>query len=99
VTKQSYIHSSLDVVLYLPFHIHIRVENVLKQVLFYVHDIKIMVEEICLPTRKLMKIFALLNYESNQNQETFAYQIENQTPCHHILTPHHTIIHLKDVAV
>jgi hypothetical protein len=56
MTKQSYIYSSFDVVLYLPFHVHIRFENVLKQVLFYVHDIKIMVEEIGIPTRKLMKI-------------------------------------------
>jgi hypothetical protein len=55
VTEQSYIQSSLDVVLCLPLHIHDGVENVLKHVLFYVHDIKVMVEEIGLPIKKLPK--------------------------------------------
>jgi hypothetical protein len=36
-------------------NIHDDVENVLKHVLFYVHDIKVMVEEIGLPLRKLPK--------------------------------------------
>jgi hypothetical protein len=31
------------------------VENVLKYVLFYVHDVKVMMEEIGLPIRKLPK--------------------------------------------
>ena len=51
--KQCYIHSSLDVVLCLPLHIHDGVENVLKHVLFYVHDVKVMAEHIALPIRKL----------------------------------------------
>jgi hypothetical protein len=55
VTEQSYIQSSLDVVLCLPLHIHDGVENVLKHVLFYVHDVKVMVEEIGLLIRKLPK--------------------------------------------
>jgi hypothetical protein len=55
VTEQSYIQSSLDVVLCLSLHIHNAVENVLKHVLFYVHDVKVMVEEIGLPIRKLPK--------------------------------------------
>jgi len=55
ITEQSYIQSSLDVVLCLPLHIHDGVENVLKHVLFYVHDVKVMVEEIGLPIRKLPK--------------------------------------------
>jgi hypothetical protein len=55
VTEQSYIQSSLDVVLFLPLHIHDGVENVLKHILFYVHDVKVMAEEIGLPIRKLPK--------------------------------------------
>jgi hypothetical protein len=35
--------------------IHDGVENVLKHVLFYVHDVKVMAEEIGLPIRKLPK--------------------------------------------
>jgi hypothetical protein len=55
VTEQSYIQSSLDVVLCLPLHIHDGVENVLKHVLFNVHDVKVMAEKIVLPIRKLPK--------------------------------------------
>jgi hypothetical protein len=57
VTEQSYIHYSLDVVLCLPLHIHDGVENVIKHVLFYVHDVKVMAEEIGLPIRKLLNFF------------------------------------------
>jgi len=53
MTKQCYIHSRLDIVLCLPLHVHDRAENVLKHVLFYVHDIKVMAEEIGLSIRKL----------------------------------------------
>ena len=45
------IQSSLDVVLCLPLHIHDGVENVL----FDVHDVKVMTEQIGLPIRKLPK--------------------------------------------
>jgi hypothetical protein len=55
ITKQSYIQSSLDVVLCLPLHIHDGIENVLKHVLFYVHDVKVMAEKIGIPIRKLPK--------------------------------------------
>jgi hypothetical protein len=48
VTEQSYIQSSLDVVLYPPLHIHDGVQNVLK-------DVKVMAEETDLPIRKLPK--------------------------------------------
>jgi len=34
-------------------NIHDDVENVFKHVLFYVHDVKVMVEEIGFPIRKL----------------------------------------------
>jgi len=47
--------TSLDVVLCLPIHVHNHVENILKHVLFYVHNIKVMVEEIGLPIRKLIE--------------------------------------------
>jgi hypothetical protein len=55
VTKQRYIHSSFDVVICLPLHVHDRVKNILKHVLFYVHDVKVMAEEIDLSIRKLLK--------------------------------------------
>jgi hypothetical protein len=55
VTEQYYIYSSLDVVLCLPLHIHDGFENVLKHILFYVHDVKVMAEEIGLPIRKLLE--------------------------------------------
>jgi hypothetical protein len=55
VTKQRYIQSSLDVFLCLPLHIHDDVENVLKHVLFNVHDVKVITEKIGLPIRKLPK--------------------------------------------
>ena len=42
---------------------------------------------------------ALPNYRSHQNQETFAYQIENQRQCHRIVRPRHTIFHLTVSAV
>jgi len=47
--------TSLDVVLCLSIHVHNYVENILKHVLFYVHNIKVMVEEICLPIKKLLE--------------------------------------------
>jgi hypothetical protein len=55
VTEQRYIQSRLDVVLCLPLHIHDGVENVLKHILFNVHDVKVMTEKIGLPIRKLLK--------------------------------------------
>jgi len=55
VTKQIYIYFSLDVVLCLPFHVHNYVENIFKHDLFNVHDIKVMVEEIGLPIKKLLE--------------------------------------------
>jgi len=55
MTKQCYIHSSLDVVLCLPLHVHDRVENILKHVLFYMHDVKVMAEEISLSIKKLLE--------------------------------------------
>jgi len=55
VTEQCYIQSSLNVVLCLPLHIHNGVENVLKHVIFNVHNVKVMAEKIGLPIRKLPK--------------------------------------------
>ena len=45
------------------------------------------------------RYFASPNYGSNQNHETFAYLIGNQTQCHRTLTQHHAILHQKDAAV
>jgi hypothetical protein len=72
VIEQSYIQSSLDVVLCLPLHIHDGVENVLRHVLFNVHDIKVMAEKIGLPIRKLSK-------------DTFLYPIMGQTKTRELL--------------
>jgi hypothetical protein len=55
VTKQSYINSSFDVALCLPLHLYNCVDNVLKYILFYVHNIKVMEENIGLPIRKLLE--------------------------------------------
>jgi hypothetical protein len=55
VTKQRYIHSSFDVVLCLPLHVHDRVENIFKHVLFYMHNVKVMPKEIGLPIKKLLE--------------------------------------------
>ena len=55
MTKQCYIHYGLDVVLCLPLHVYDRVENILKHVLFYIHDVKVMVEEIGVSIKKLLE--------------------------------------------
>jgi hypothetical protein len=47
--------TSLEYVLCLLIHVHNHIENVLKHVLLYVHNIKVMVEEIGLPITKLPK--------------------------------------------
>jgi hypothetical protein len=39
----------------IPLHVHNHVKNILKHVFFYIHDINVMVEEIGLPIRKLLK--------------------------------------------
>ena len=55
VTKQSYTYYIFDVVLCLPLHIHNCVNNVLKHVLFHMHNIKVMIEEMGLPIRKILE--------------------------------------------
>jgi len=45
------------------------------------------------------KYFALPSCRSNQNQESSAYQIENQTQCHRTLIQHHAILHQKGAGV
>ena len=50
-----YNYYSLYIVICLSFHVHNRVKNIFKHVLFNVHDIKIMTKEISLPIRKLSK--------------------------------------------
>jgi hypothetical protein len=72
VTEQCYIHSSIDDVLHRPLHIHNSVENVLKHVLFYVHDVKVMAEEIGLPIRKF-------------SQNTSLYLVVGQTKTRKLL--------------
>ena len=100
VTKQRYIQSSLDVVLCLPLHIHDGVENVLKHVIFNVHDVKVMAKEDWSSNKKAPKrYFVLPNYGSNQNQRTSAYLIGDQTQCHRTLIQHHAILHQKDAGV
>jgi hypothetical protein len=99
VIKQHYIHYGFDVVLCLPLHVHDCVENVLKHVLFYVHDQGNGGGDWSSNKKALIKYFVLPNYRSNQNPETSAYWIRNQTQCHRTLTPHHTILHQKDAGV
>jgi len=47
----------------------------------------------------LINVFASPNYGSNQNQETSAYLIGDQTQFHRTLTQHQTILHQKDAGV
>jgi hypothetical protein len=48
-----YLSITVSVVLCLPLHVHNYVENVIKYVLFYRHDIKVMTEKIDLSIKKL----------------------------------------------
>ena len=58
-------------VLCLPLHIYDDVENFLKYVLFYVHDVNVMAEEIGLPIRKLPKDTSLYLIMSQTKTENF----------------------------
>jgi hypothetical protein len=83
--KTKLIHSSLDVVLYLPLHIHNRVENILKNIFFCMHDIKVMMKKIDLPIRKLL-------------ENTFFYPIMGQTKIRKLMliglkTKHNVTVH------
>jgi hypothetical protein len=81
VTKQSYIYYSFHVVLYFLFYIHHRIKNVFKHVLFNMHDIKIMAEEISLLIRKLSK-------------NTLFYQIMGHTKTRKLLLARLKIKHI-----
>jgi hypothetical protein len=96
VTKQRYIHSSLDVILCLSLHVHDHVENVSKHVFFYMHNVKVMTEKIGLPIRKLIENISLYPVIGQTKTKKLRLTgLENQTQCHHSLTPHHTILHRK----
>jgi hypothetical protein len=100
VTEQSYIQSSLDVVICLPLHIHNGVENIFKHVLFYVHDVKVMTEKIGLPIRKLLKDTSSYPIvDQTKTKKTSAYLIGDQTQCHRTLIQHHAILQQKDAGV
>jgi len=59
VTKQRYIHSSLHVAFFLPFHVHNRIKDIFKHIIFNVYDIKIMTEEVSFSIRKLPENISL----------------------------------------
>jgi len=90
VTKQSYIHFSLDVFICLPLHIHNHVENVLKHVLFYMHGTKVMAEEISLPIRKLLE--NTLFYHSVSQIKTMKLLLTGFKAKHNITVLRHHII-------
>jgi hypothetical protein len=50
-----YIYSSNHVIICLSFHMHHHDKNIFKHVLFDLHDIQIMEEDIIIPMRKLPK--------------------------------------------
>jgi hypothetical protein len=50
-----YLSITVSIVLCLPLHVYNYVENVIKYVLFYMHDIKVMVEKIDLSIKKLLE--------------------------------------------
>jgi hypothetical protein len=87
VTKERYIYSFLDVVICLSFHVNNRVENIFKHVLFNVHDIKVMTEEIGLSIRKFP-------------ENTWLYLIMGQTKTKKLLLTElkikHNVIVLRD---
>jgi hypothetical protein len=71
VIKQGYIHYSLDVIICLPLHVHNCDENVLKHVLFYVHDIKVMTEEIGLAIKKFLENLCFIQLWVKPKPENF----------------------------
>jgi hypothetical protein len=100
MTKQCYIHSSLDVGLCLPLHVNDRVENIFKHILFYVHDVKVMTEEIDLPIRKLSENTSLYPIMGQtKTRKLLLTKFGNQTECHRTLTRHHSILHHNDTGV
>jgi hypothetical protein len=83
--RQCYIHYIFNVVICLPFHIYEGVENILKHVLFYMYDAKVMAEKIDLPIRKLP-------------QNNLLYLVVGQTKTRKLLltrleTKHNAILH------
>ena len=99
ILKQHYIHFSFDVVLYLSHHVHDRVKNISKHILFYVHDIKVMVEELGLSIRKLLETTSFYLVMSQTNTRKLLLN-ELETKHNVTILWHHVIIlHQKDVGV
>jgi hypothetical protein len=58
------------------------------------HDIQIIVDDINLSIRKILKKYSTLpNYRLHQNQKKYAYCIENQNKCPHAARLHHKILY------
>jgi hypothetical protein len=61
-------------------HVHNRVENIFKHVLFNTHDIKVMAEDISLPIKKLIEniLFYLITSQTKTKKILLNYRNENQ---------------------
>jgi len=84
MTRQHYIHSSLDVILCLPLHVHDHVENVPKHVFFYVHDVKVMAEEIGLPKRNLLEntsLYLVMGQTKTRKLLLTGLETNTMSPC------------------
>jgi hypothetical protein len=90
VTKQNYIYSSIDVVIYLPLHVYNRIENVLKHFLFYVHGINVMAEKIVLPIRKLSE--NTLFYPIMGQTKNIKLLLTELKTKHNVIVPRHHVI-------
>jgi len=90
VTKQRYIHFSLNDVLYLLFHVHNRVENVSKHVLFNIDNINVMAKKIGLPIRKLLENNLL--YEIMGQTKTRKLLLTRLKIKHNIIVLRHHVI-------
>ena len=60
----------------LPLHIHNHDENVLKHVLFYVHDINVMIDEI-----DLIKYFVLSNCDQTKTRKLLLTRLKTKHKC------------------
>lgn len=68
--KTKLYHSCFDVVLGVSIHVHNCVENALKHVLFYLHDIKVMEDKIGFPMRNLLEntlLYAIMGPNKTKN--------------------------------
>ena len=83
----------------LSLHVYNYVKNILKHVLFYIHGIKVMAEEIGLSIKKLPKnilFYPIVGQTKTRKLLLTGLKIKHNVT---VLTPHYTILHLKEMVV